>query len=203
MSGGSSNRTTVLRRVAERPWVLGSDDELPHVFAWKSNSPRLQDAALPAQYDRKALCFRSFPKSCPYSISKFYGQLLSVEVELWFICLVLVVQAWPEMKLQFARIFEQKTRNEWATGSVRFKTVCFQELASWLSRDTWSDTCMVSFHMNTISDYICHALLISCEARDHVSLCLCYNIHVASLSVNNDNNNNNNSSALRGLGRSF
>jgi len=41
------------------------------------------------------------------------------------------VQAWPEMKLQFARIFEQKTRNEWATGSARL--FAFKSWASLLS----------------------------------------------------------------------
>lgn len=47
----------------------------PQFYAELLKGLGLQDAALPAQYDRKA---------------------------------------WPEMKLQFARIFEQKTRNEWA-----------------------------------------------------------------------------------------
>jgi hypothetical protein len=35
------------------------------------------------------------------------------------------------MKLQFARIFEQKTRNEWATGSARL--FAFKSWASLLS----------------------------------------------------------------------
>ena len=55
-SRGSSNRTAVLRGVAERPWVLGLvRPETMNCRRFLSNSPRLQDAALPAQYDRKVV----------------------------------------------------------------------------------------------------------------------------------------------------